>query len=32
VRRDSRIALCRCGHSQNKPFCDNSHVAAKFEG
>ncbi|HIJ11110.1 TPA: hypothetical protein HA278_03565, partial [Candidatus Woesearchaeota archaeon] len=25
-------ALCRCGHSKNKPFCDGSHVAAKFSG
>ncbi len=24
------IALCRCGHSQNKPFCDSSHKAAGF--
>lgn len=24
--------LCRCGHSKNKPFCDNSHLAARFEG
>jgi uncharacterized Fe-S cluster protein YjdI/CDGSH-type Zn-finger protein len=31
VRHDYRVALCRCGHSQNKPFCDNSHLAAKFE-
>ncbi|HVS30344.1 MAG TPA: diguanylate cyclase [Thermoanaerobaculia bacterium] len=31
VRRDSRMALCRCGQSRNKPFCDNSHLAAKFE-
>jgi len=25
------IALCRCGHSQNKPFCDGSHKAANFQ-
>lgn len=25
-------ALCRCGLSQNKPFCDFTHVAAGFDG
>lgn len=25
-----RATLCRCGQSKNKPFCDNSHIAAKF--
>jgi CDGSH-type Zn-finger protein len=24
-------ALCRCGHSRNKPFCDGSHWAAEFD-
>jgi len=28
---DFRVALCRCGHSKNKPFCDNSHIKAEFK-
>jgi CDGSH-type Zn-finger protein len=26
------IALCRCSHSQNRPFCDGSHKSCGFEG
>ncbi len=25
-----RRVLCRCGQSQKKPYCDNSHVKAEF--
>jgi CDGSH-type Zn-finger protein len=25
-----KIALCRCGHSENKPFCDGKHRAHGF--
>ncbi len=27
-----RYALCRCGTSQTKPFCDDSHLRAGFDG
>jgi uncharacterized Fe-S cluster protein YjdI len=30
IARGTRFALCRCGQSANKPFCDNSHRAAGF--
>jgi len=28
----NKVALCRCGHSANKPFCDASHKQCGFEG
>lgn len=26
------IALCRCGQSSNKPFCDGAHRKCEFKG
>ncbi len=25
------IGLCRCGHSENKPFCDGAHRRVGFD-
>jgi CDGSH-type Zn-finger protein len=30
IAREYRLTLCRCGRSQNQPFCDNSHLASGF--
>ncbi|MFV0390257.1 MAG: CDGSH iron-sulfur domain-containing protein [Pyrinomonadaceae bacterium] len=27
----NRQALCRCGQSRNKPFCDGTHASMKFQ-
>lgn len=26
------VQLCRCGRSENQPFCDGAHVAIDFDG
>ena len=31
LREDTRVALCRCGASANKPFCDGSHERVGFD-
>jgi len=30
INRVERTALCRCGHSANKPYCDGAHAKVGF--
>ncbi len=30
--KNKTTAFCRCGKSNNKPYCDGSHVKAEFKG
>lgn len=30
--KSQTTAFCRCGASQNKPYCDGSHVTTAFQG
>ena len=32
IKKSNITAFCRCGHSQNKPFCDGSHAKNDFKG
>jgi uncharacterized Fe-S cluster protein YjdI/CDGSH-type Zn-finger protein len=30
IAEETRLALCRCGRSENQPFCDNAHRRTHF--
>ena len=30
AKKNGPVALCRCGHSKKKPYCDGAHKPADF--
>jgi len=30
IETTEELYLCRCGHSQNKPYCDGAHKQSEF--
>jgi CDGSH-type Zn-finger protein len=32
IKTPETYALCRCGQSSNKPFCDGTHIKVNFDG
>ena len=32
THKNKVTAFCRCGNSNNKPYCDGSHISSGFEG
>jgi CDGSH-type Zn-finger protein len=32
IEHPDQMALCRCGGSSNKPFCDGTHLTNDFDG
>jgi CDGSH-type Zn-finger protein len=31
IKEGEKVFLCRCGASNNKPFCDGAHKAVEFD-